>query len=182
MTRALLAVVGVLALLSGLVGWRLGDERARADQLEQQLAAQKVLEAQLQARADTLERRFRVDTGHLRVAVAHWNTAKARLDTAWLHDTVPVPVEVVHAIVAAADTTIHACTIALGTCTQRVAAAEALTRVVRRELGVVTAERDQARHRTAWYRPTLSAGYGATLAGRELVLGPSVLVGFSFRF
>ena len=98
MTRGLLLLIGVLALLCGLVGWRLGDERARADQLEQQLAAQKVLEAQLQARADTLERRFRVDTGHLRVAVAHWNTAKARLDTAWLHDTVPVPVEAVAAL------------------------------------------------------------------------------------
>lgn len=67
---------------------------------------------------DSTAKAFRVDTVKFRVTRQRWDTVRAGVDTQYLHDTLPVPVEVVREVVHAADTTIKACTQAVLDCSK----------------------------------------------------------------
>ena len=93
----------VTALLSAGAGWL-----ALNNAHQRQLGAERTLTAQARAQRDSaLVDVKRLTTALKPQAVAaartrvKWDTVKAGLDTAWLHDTSPVPVEVVRTVVRA---------------------------------------------------------------------------------
>lgn len=112
----------------------------------------------LQYTADSLERAYRVDTLRLTKTVTKYEQLAGRVDSAWLHDTIRVPVEVVREIKASADTAIRACTAVRLTCEQRV--------------GVLTAWKDSATASAAANRALAfpSIGQRAYTMGRDYLI------------
>jgi hypothetical protein len=108
----------IAGLLTAAGGWfAMNNAHQRA------LGAERILTAQARASGDTARAEVKRLSKVLPPQIAaagktriKWDTVKAGIDTAWLHDTIPVPVEVVRTVVLSADTAIKACTEALNTC------------------------------------------------------------------
>lgn len=127
--RWALLLISLTLGIAGLTGWRLAETTAELDRAERAVAAGVVREQRAVYVADSLRGQYRADTVRLRSWRTRWDTVRAGIDT--LHDTVTVPVEVVREVVAVADSTVKACTMALRTCERRIAAAESVTVAVR---------------------------------------------------
>lgn len=120
--RTTLNLVLALLLVGALVLWV--RQRQAVSEAERRAETATTAADSLRRRGDSLAVRYAGDTATLHRQLTSWEALLARLqrqrDTTWLPgevDTVPVPVEV---IVAVADSTIRACTLALGTCEARV--------------------------------------------------------------
>lgn len=99
-----------IALLAFVAGKAERDNR-RAD------AAIEALRDTLARRSDSVRVVFKAETVTVAAKARKFEALKAKIDTQWLKpDTVPVPVEVVREVVAAADTTIKACQQTIRTC------------------------------------------------------------------
>lgn len=108
-----------------------------------QLDSSKAREAVAVARADSLAKAYRVDTVTFRQVRRLTDTMTVTV-AEWKHDTTRV-VE----YVTLADSAIRSCSAALGTCEQRIAAADAVTAEVRTQLALT---------RSILSRPWTSAG------------------------
>lgn len=139
---------------------RQARELARAE-VQAQAARQSA--AQWQREAEALARRATAQRETVKVTVTRWRDATARLDTAWLRDTVPVPVEVVREVVQAADTAIRACVLAFQTCEQRVAAKDSIIAAKDRLLRALP--RPEPRWRS-WVRQGVAFGLGYAVGKR----------------
>lgn len=121
----------VLLLLLAVVFYWTGQRAEREyGAVLVQLDSSKAREAVKQATIDSLATVYRVDTVTLWRQVRRLDTLTVTVDQ-WKHDTVRV-VE----YVTRADSTVRACTAALQTCEQRVAAERALTDEVRTQLAL----------------------------------------------
>ena len=91
-----------------------------------------------------------------------WDTLKAGIDTQWLKpDSVPVPVEIVRYITAAADSTIRACSTALQTCEAR---GNALSRALAAsERSNVILKASYPSPARKWLHGAVGAGVGALI-------------------
>lgn len=119
----LAAVLASLAVTSGMVGAynHFQREIGKRDILTAQA---KVGELAARRELDSLTKAQKPQTAAAVRTLVKWDTVKAGIDTTWLRDTVPVPVEVVRTIVVSADTGIKSCTMARLTCEERVGAAQ----------------------------------------------------------
>lgn len=157
MNRIALSAALLLAAVAGFLGYELSSARAAEATLDRQMAALKVEVAHAQARADSLQRAYRTDTVRLWRAVTRYDSTRVtdtlvRVDSV-THETV------VYVPRAVADTAIRACTLALRTCEQRVAAADSLTALARSEATVTGDALTAARRTGRW------AKVGWALAG-----------------
>lgn len=137
-----------------------------------------LLENRLQARGDSLDslrrsvRRidtvFRQDTSRLRAAVRRRDTVRVEIDR-FLHDTVPVPVEVVRRIVVADSVALNACMMSLRTCEQRVSVRDSLIGSLNRQLKdamhIRSSRWSQIKRGVTWLGIGFGAGY--IVAGRR---------------
>jgi hypothetical protein len=104
-TKLLLGILLVALLL--LFGW----QRQRMSEAETRAETATTAADSLRRRGDSLEAAYHADT----VTFNHWHTKWDTLRLPGKADTIPVPV-----LVAIADSTIQACTLALRTCEERV--------------------------------------------------------------
>lgn len=118
------AFVGLVICVATI--YHIGGERAL---LKQRLHASDSTVAALAGRGKGIDTLYRIDTLRMRVAVHHWDTVKAKVDTI----TVPVPVEVVREVVREADRTINACQMVVQTCEQRVANRDSVIAELRKQ-------------------------------------------------
>lgn len=158
----------LLALSTGAVTAYNHHQReiGRREMVIAQLAAEH--RAALQ-RADSLEKAFRIDTVRFVRLRTVWDTAYRTLtDTVQLTDTVRVPVTVL----VTADSTIRACSQALGTCEQRVAAERTARQAADRQVKILLQQMPGPLSRCG-------AGVGAAAVwdGKGVRAGPGVTVG-----
>lgn len=164
----------VLVLGVGAIGayqyW--AHEQQEKGALRLRIAQHEQTNADLRHVADSLAKVYRTDTVRLTRLKLKTDTLTATVDV-WKHDTLKV-VEYVHQ----ADTTLRACTQALGTCEARVKVAEDGWANARSEISRIKAIPKPgwiARHTAA------SVGVGATYGqDGKIAVGPTVSFGFRF--
>ena len=128
-----------LAAVAGLMAAYIAVRSEARRDLKRELAynAAVVSEAKWRRAAESLAAVEKPQAETLTVRVTRWKAATTLVDTAWLHDTVAVPVEVVREVVKQADSTISACTTVLGTCEQRSVALDSVNASLKRQIAAL---------------------------------------------
>lgn len=162
MTRALIATIVALALLSGLVGWQLAESRGDVARLDAAVHAGKLRELAALARLDSLAG---VQKGHDRVftrLLTRWDTVKAGTDTLLRAETVTVTRDVLRTVLVTADSTVQACVLGRATCEQRVQAQADRAEALAGQRDALAGQLAAVRRRGLWEQlGTGAAGFGA---------------------
>lgn len=168
LAKVYVSVAALVAVLVTLALWRADVRRealkdAALGSLEQRVQ-------NLAAVAAIVDTQLVHDTVRFTKIEQHYDSAKSVVETKWLHDTVPVPVEVVKTIVQEADSTIRFCKVTLSECAKEV--------VLQKN---IVANRDSAIDILKSQKPSLlsrcgiGAGYGVVLNGGKMLAGPSAV-------
>ena len=154
-------LVGLVVVVVALYG----REQRRAGTFAALYATAKHERDSLARRGVQIRQEFIRDTTAAKKARVVYLDAKAKVDTQFLHDTVPVPVEVVREVVAAADTTIKACFATVSTCSLALANADAEKRALVRQIRLLEKRQPSALRR---WSERLVWGAGGYVVGRAL--------------
>lgn len=151
-------------------GWRQYERAVGAR--DEKIKTLRVSNDSLEKLSKRVDIQFVTDTLRLAGKKANYDSAKASVEAKWLHDTIPVPVEVVKTIIQKADSTQAACSVVVTDCVKQVGVQRALVANRDSVISILKAEKPGILARCG-----LSGGYGATLSAGKLVAGPSVLAG-----
>lgn len=163
-------VAAVIVTVAALAIWR-AEVRRDAVKDAKLVALEHATDSlsKLAARVDTA---IIHDTLLMKKAITHYDTVKVATEFAWLHDTIPVPVEVVKEIVAAADSSILYCKVTVSDCIKEVNMQKSLVAKKDSVISILKGQKPSILSRCG-----LSAGYGLVMAGGRLETGPSAIAG-----